>query len=61
MLYHKVNLINVASNVWKLQKLYVGDENEKLVSSLGKNEIGRETAADFYKKVPTAYVTAIYI
>ena len=35
--YNKLNLIDVASNVQKLKTSYVGDENEKLVSSLQKN------------------------
>ena len=30
--YNKLNLIDVASNVQKLKTLYVGDENEKLLS-----------------------------
>lgn len=57
-LYNKVNLmLQMYENC---KKLYAGDENEKLVSSLEKNKIGRETATDFYTKVHTAYVTAIY-
>ena len=40
--YSKLNLIDVASNVRKLKTLYVGDENEKLVPSLGKNKIQRD-------------------
>ena len=36
--YNKLNLIDVASNVQKLKTLYVGDENEKLVSSLQKKK-----------------------
>ena len=35
--YNKLNLIDVASNVQKWKTSYVGDENEKLVSSLQKN------------------------
>ena len=34
--YNQLNLIDVASNVQKLKTWYVGDENEKLVSSLQK-------------------------
>ena len=60
-LYSKLNLIDVVLNVQKLKTLYVGDENEKLVSSLRKNKVERETATNFYKKFGTAYVNAIYI
>ena len=60
--YNKWTLIDVASNVQKLQTLYVGDENEKLVSSLRKSKIQRDIATDFYRKLRTAYVTAaVYI
>ena len=41
--YNKLNLIDIASNVRKLKTLYVGDENEKLVSSLRKNKIQRDS------------------
>ena len=40
--YNKLNLIDVASNVRKWET-YVGDENEKLVSSLRKNEIQKDS------------------
>ena len=40
--YNKLNLIDVASNVRKWGT-YVGDENEKLVSSLRKNEIQKDS------------------
>ena len=53
---NKLNLIDVASNVRKLKTLYVGDENEKLVSSLRKNKIQRDIATDFYRKLRTAYL-----
>ena len=43
----KLNLIDVASNAWKLKTLYVGDENEELVSSLRENKIQRDIATDF--------------
>ena len=56
---NKLNLIDVASNVRKLKTLYVGDENEKLVSSLRKNKIQRDIATDFYRKLRTAYFTAV--
>ena len=59
-----MNLIDVASNVQKLKTLYVGDENEKLVSSLQKkkNKIRRDIATNFYRKLHTAYITAaVYI
>ena len=56
--YNKLNLIDVASNFRKLKILYVGDENEKLVSSLWQNKIQSEIATDFYRKLHTAYVTA---
>ena len=57
-----MNLVDVAANVEKLKTLYVGDENEKLVSWLWKNRIQREIATDFYRKLRTAYVTAaVYI
>ena len=60
--YNKLSLIDVASNVRKLKTLYVGDKNEKLVSSLRKNKIQRDIANNFYRKLPTAYVTAaVYI
>ena len=60
--YNKMNLVDVAANVEKLQTLYVGDENQKLVSWLWKNRIQREIATDFYRKLRTAYVTAaVYI
>ena len=59
MPYNKLNLIDVASNVRKLKTLYVGDENEKLVSSLRKNKIQRDIATDFYRKLRTAYFTAV--
>ena len=60
--YNKLNLIDVASNVWKLKTLYAGDENEKLVSSLRKSKIQRYIATNFYRKLRTAYVTAaVYI
>ena len=39
----KLNLINVASNARKWKTLYVGDENEKLVSSLRKSEIQKDS------------------
>ena len=61
---HVINgtLIHVSSNVQKLQTLYVGDKNEKLVSSLRKNKIQRDIATDFYRKLRTAYVNAaVYI
>ena len=38
-----MNLINVASNARKWKTLYVGDENEKLVSSLRKSEIQKDS------------------
>ena len=58
----KLNLIDVASNAWKLKTLYVGDENEELVSSLRENKIQRDIATDFYRKLRTAYVNAaVYI
>ena len=56
---NKLNLIDVASNVRKLKTLYVGDENEKLVSSLRKNKIQRDIATDFYRKLRTTYFTAV--
>ena len=60
-LYNKLDLIDVASNVRKLKTLYVGDENEKLVS-LRKNTIQRDIATNFYRKLRTACVTAaVYI
>ena len=60
--YNKLNLIDVASNVGKLKTLYVGDENEKLVSSLRKNKIQRDIATNFYRKLRTTYFTdAFYI
>ena len=60
--YNKLNLIDVALNVRKLKTLYVGDENEKLLSSLRKNKIQRDIATNFYRKLRTAYVTdAVYI
>ena len=62
MPYNKLNIIDVASNVQKSKTLLVGDENEKLVSSLRKSKIQREIATDFYRKLCTAYVTAaVYI
>ena len=57
--YNKLNLIDVASNVQRLETLYVRDENEKLVSSLRKNKIQRDIATDFYRKLRTAYFTAV--
>ena len=39
----KLNLINVASNARKWKTLCVGDENEKLVSSLRKSEIQKDS------------------
>ena len=58
---NKLNLIDVASNVQKL-KTYLGDENEKLVSSLRETKVQRDIATDFYRKLLTAYVTAaVYI
>ena len=60
--YNKLNLIDVASNVWKLKTLYAGDENEKLVSSLRKSKIQRYIATNFFRKLRTACVTAaVYI
>ena len=60
--YNKLNLIDVASNVRKWKTLYVGDENEKLVSSLRKSKIQEDIATDFYRKLRSAYVTAaVYI
>ena len=60
--YNKLNLIDVASNVRKLKTLNVGDEIEKLVSSLRKSKIQRYIATNFYRKLRTAYVTAaVYI
>ena len=62
MSYNNLSLINVASNIRKLKTLYVGDENEKLVSSLRKNKIQIDTVTDFYRKLRFAYVTAaVYI
>ena len=59
---NKLNLIDVALNVWKLKTLYVGDENEKLVLPLQKKKIQRDIATEFYRKLCTAYVTAaVYI
>ena len=61
MPYNKVNLIDVASNLWKL-KTYVWDEIEKLVLLLRKIKIQRDIATDFYRKLRTADVTAaVYI
>ena len=60
-IYNKLNLIDVDLNIQKLKTLYVGDENEKLVSSLWKHKIEGETATNFYKKFGTAYVNAIYV
>ena len=40
---NKLSLIDVASNVRKLKTLYVGDKNEKLVSSLRKNNSKRHS------------------
>ena len=57
--YNKLNLIDVALNVQKLKTLYVGDENEKLVPLLQKSKIQKEVATDFYRKLHTAYVTAV--
>ena len=60
--YNKLNLIDVASNVRKLKTLYVGDETEKLMSSLRKNKIQTDIATNFYRKLRTAYVTdAVFI
>ena len=53
MPYNKLNLIDVASNVRTL-KTYVGDENEKLMSSLRKNKIERNIATGLYRKLRTA-------
>ena len=50
--YNKLNLIDIASNVRKLKTLYVGDENEKFVSSLRKNKIQREIAEIKRKSKP---------
>ena len=59
--YNKLNLIDVASNLWKL-KTYVWDEIEKLVLLLRKIKIQRDVATDFYRKLRTAHVTAaVYI
>ena len=56
--YNKLNLIDVSSNLRKLKTFYVGDKNEKLISSLRKSEVQKEIVTDFYKKLCTAYVTA---
>ena len=57
-----MNLIDVASNVRKLKTLNVGDEIEKLVSSLRKSKIQRYIATNFFRKLRTACVTAaVYI
>ena len=57
-----MNLIDVASNGRKLKSLYVGDENEKLVSLLQKEQIQRDIPTYFYRKFCFAYVAAaVYI
>ena len=56
--YNKLNLIDVSSNLRKLKTFYVGDKNEKLISSLRKNKVQKEIVTNFYKKLHTAYVTA---
>ena len=56
--YNKLNSIDVSSNLRKLKTFYVGDKNEKLISSSRKNKVQKEIVTDFYKKLRTAYVTA---
>ena len=48
--------VDIASNVRKLKSIFVGDENDRLVSVMRKNRSQQEIVVDFYKKVCTAYV-----
>ena len=62
MLYNKLNLTDVASNIQKLKTIHVRDENEKLVLLLGKNKIQRDIAKPFYRKLFSTYVTTtVYV
>ena len=56
--YNKLNSIDVSSALRKLKTFYVGNKNEKLISSSRKNKVQKEIVTDFYKKPRTAYVTA---
>ena len=56
--YNKLNSIDVSLNLRKLKTFYVGDKNEKLISSSRKNKVQKEIVTDFYRKLCTAYVTA---
>ena len=56
--YNKLNLIDVSLNLRKLKIFYVGDKNEKLISSSRKIKVQKEIVTDFYKKLRTAHVTA---
>ena len=56
--YNKLNSIDVSSNLRKLKTFYVGDKNEKLISSSRKSKVQKEIVTEFYKNLRTAYVTA---
>ena len=51
--YNKLNSIDVSSNLQKLKTFYVGDKNEKLISSSRKNKVQKEIVT-----YVTSYVTA---
>ena len=51
--YNKLNSIDVSSNLRKLKTFYVGDKNEKLISSSRKNKVQKEIVT-----YVTSYVTA---
>ena len=53
-----MNSIDVSLNLQKLKTFYVGDKNEKLISSSRKNKVQKEIVTDFNKKLCTANVTA---
>ena len=50
MPHNKLNLTDIASNIWKLKTLYVGDENEMLVSSLQKKQNSKRHSNWFLQK-----------
>lgn len=55
---NKLKNADIASNVRKLKTLFVGDENDQLITIMRKNKSQCDIAKDFYDKVRTAYVNS---
>ena len=55
---NKLKCVDIASNIRKLKSLFVGDDNDQLISLMRKNKSQNEIVLDFYNKVRSSYLNS---